>query len=86
MCSGSWFQFLIPVIEEMMAKGIFKVIIIYFYPKISFRKFSDLQKKFIKSKMNYCLSFTQIYKLSNFAMFSWSFPFIFPPLPQNDWK
>ena len=37
-----------------MAKGIFKVIIIYFYPKISFRKFSDLQKKFIKSKMNYC--------------------------------
>ena len=54
-----------------MAKGIFKVIIIYFYPKISFRKFSDLQKKkFIKSKMNYCLSFTQIYKLSNFAMFS----------------
>ena len=31
-----------------MAKGIFKVIITYFYPKISFIEFSDLQKKVYK--------------------------------------
>ena len=54
MCSGSWFQFLIPLIEEMMAKGIFKVFIYFIYllfiftPKFHLENFQTYKKKVYK--------------------------------------
>lgn len=51
MCSGSQFQFSIPLIEEMMAKGIVLKIIIYFYPNFLFWKISGLHKSLLKVQL-----------------------------------
>ena len=77
MCSVGRFQFSIPLIEEMMAKGIVFYYFNLFLLQLFILKIFRPTEKCVKSTMNYCLSFTQIYQLLNFATFAFSLSFLF---------